>query len=696
MNTPTIVNRLRRIDHELKVGTFKSRDAEIAALQTYLYESKTCVFPSFVYPYLREVLNFYCREILPQLNMSPEDLQWIRQSFEDTLGRVHFLEEQAELLEKRFRTFFLNVKMGMLPSVEDIVTALWTSIVPDNQKNILNNGRGIVSEELRKYFQMLRRSSFASSELISFFTTLLSQLPSPLREMFMSTEEIFWHQLNDLLQLKAVLVNPLTKQAQLLRFDVNASLESRGIDELILDSTIDDRMRHSCWNALQAARTFLETHFPTAIRNQAIQVRCSFSNALASYSDASASLLVGVKVIGDILNLEIDPKTVISGEVDKSGKVLPVKSIDKKLEAAERHIDIHSLYLPKDRRVRKPSRLKIVAVETFNEAVKHFYGQTLQKKLRQTKRRNFLKGIFAFSAASLSPLMFSVMKDTFFTHKNPVQECDFRLLDCARMLYQQQGGYQPAITILETILERFRQEHTATEAIRLKAFALGQLGIIYLQQYRMQESLAAFRKACDLWNSINDRENMADILYRIGEVYRHTVAMDGSSQNSTTGLQYYQQAHNLLTPSMRKYTTLCSRYYTLSGYMHYWTGQGELAASLCQQGSQMLEPIETNWSYQTARQHWGRALVKVGEYDDAYDILTDAMAVSTLRGPHDRVRNYWALSELHFLTGQQEKGKEFVERAEKLCREYKLIGQHRILTHLVRRYQKCQKFSFSG
>lgn len=72
--------------------------------------------------------------------------------------------------------------------------------------------------------------------------------------------------------------------------------------------------------------------------------------------------------------------------------------------------------------------------------------------------------------------------------------------------------------------------------------------MIYLQRNQKQESISTFQNALELWKALHDRENQADILLRIGEVYRYMVAMDGMTNNSKVGLQYYQQANELLKP----------------------------------------------------------------------------------------------------------------------------------------------------
>ncbi|MCP4398619.1 MAG: hypothetical protein GY801_15145, partial [bacterium] len=294
---------------------------------------------------------------------------------------------------------------------------------------------------------------------------------------------------------------------------------------------------NSCWNAVQAARNFLEEHFPEIIENRSLCVKCRFQNPTAEYNDTSASLLVGLKLIGDVLDIEIDPQTLVSGEVDESGKILPVTCTAEKTKAAEKHPGIHQIYLPSDGLFVESNEVIIFRVRTFPETIKYYYGEPLQKKLKQVSRRKVLKS--AATAIVAVPLGLFMFRNIF-TH--PVTEQDVWSMEYAKELYQQHFEFQQAIRILTTLLQKFQQEDSLPEALRLKAGIFGHLGLIYVQQYSLQEGLSQLRKTFRFWQRMHDREQQFRTLLNISEVYHHALTVTGNKKSGEESLKCIQQA----------------------------------------------------------------------------------------------------------------------------------------------------------
>jgi predicted S18 family serine protease len=186
------------------------------------------------------------------------------------------------------------------------------------------------------------------------------------------------------------------------------------------------------------------------------------------YNDTSASLLVCLKVIGDVLDMEIDPHTVVSGEVDESGKILPVACLAEKVLAAQRHPEIRHMLLPIDGLFMTSRRIEIIGVHNLSEAVAYYYGEQFQKKLKQSRRKQELGRVIGVIAA---PFAVSIVKDLFLTSPNPVTDRDRRLIGDAKDLYQKEGKYRFAVDILDSLIVRFQRQDSATEALRLKAQA---------------------------------------------------------------------------------------------------------------------------------------------------------------------------------------------------------------------------------
>jgi hypothetical protein len=161
-----------------------------------------------------------------------------------------------------------------------------------------------------RVYRTFKKSPFTAAHVIPFFEAMIAQLSPEIKEFFGYMSTLFWHQLHEFIQIKAVLVNTKTKEALITRLDVTTSLESKGLDTLDVENTVDDRMEQSCWNAVQAARTSLEDQFPDTLKDKVLRITCRFPNPTVTYNDTSASLLVCLKVIGDVLDMEIDQQTV--------------------------------------------------------------------------------------------------------------------------------------------------------------------------------------------------------------------------------------------------------------------------------------------------------------------------------------------------------------------------------------------------
>ena len=327
-------------------------------------------FPSFVYPLLTDVLLFYCRNVLPDLGISAEDQRIVREEFEDTIIHLNTREQTAKRLEAQLKQFFLQVKSGTFDSFEEVVSELVEILCASSgfclsgrdtagdvkQKATLTDGKEHGQKKEispcfspsvgQKQFRAFKKSPFTASHVIPLFEVILASPEIKMLFGYMAT--LFWHQLYEFVHMKAVLVNTKTKEALITRLDVTTSLESKGLDNLLFESTVDDRMEHSCWNAVQATRTSLEDQFHEILKNKVLRITCRFPNPIAGHHDTSASLLVSLKVIGDVLDMEIDPHTLVSGEVDESGRILPISCVVEKVLAAQYHLDIQRLFLPAD------------------------------------------------------------------------------------------------------------------------------------------------------------------------------------------------------------------------------------------------------------------------------------------------------------------------------------------------------------
>lgn len=705
----TIWQQLQCVQEAVRQESREAQDIAIAALQDTLATGPPSLFPSFVYPLLTDVLHFYCRNVLPSLGISIEDLRVVREAFERTITHLNTQESTAKQIEVQLKQLFAQVKSGGFETIEELVRALRGIALSGNAditsghpfpaskrkqtQNRQETGESHSSGRLSvldlsalrfgsRAYRTLQRSPFTAQHVMSFFDALLDDaLPDDTREAVAAIYDLFWHQLHELLDIKSVLVNPKAKEALIMHFDIRSFLQSNGFDELVIKNTSDNQLYCSCWNAVQAARAFLEEYFPDVLKNRSLHVSCRFPNQIAEYTDTSTSLLVSLKVIGDVLDLEIEPHTVVSGEVDVSGKILPVACMAEKMLAAQQHPEIHRILLPAEGMFMTSRRIDVIRVRDLSEAILQYYGEPFRKKLTESHRKQTLGHVGDILAA---PVL---------TAQNPVTDRDLRLINDAKEFYQKEGRYRIATDILDSFIARFQREDSAEDALRLKAQALGHVGVIYTQQNQLKKSLRVLYQALQIWERLRDREQYVNTLFRIGSVYRYDVIVNGNIQQWKMALTVYQQAYRVLRPSIKEFPRLQGKYYGRLGYLYYWIGNYSLAERYSRQSMEYFDDHDTTiienyhqWNSQTARQHLGRVLMKRGRYDQAYDILESTANAPVLQTPHNQVRSLWTLSEFFFSQQHIEKGLEYAEKAEQLCQGFGLISQQRIITNLLARY----------
>ena len=374
---------IRTVHCEIEEDSLDAQEAAIIALQQYLKKHASILFPSFIYPLVGDIFTYYWREVLPQRHILNEAaFSAIRKNLDSLRHTLHLNEWIARKLEKKFEAFFLQVKEKMFDSVEELA-AVFLSIVTWQAERSGKTDCSIRTKSLQQSYRSIRNSPFNSKHVVPFFEDLIDRLLSdPLRAQFLRMEDLFWEQLFTLIEMKVVLVDTRNETAVLSPLIVESALHDRGVDMIQAKNIIDEEMKFSFDNAVHAARIFLEKHFPEVIHHQFIRVECHFQDLIASYQDTSASLMIAVKIIGDLLDLEIDPAAVISGAVDERGNVFPVKHIPQKIHAVERYPNLQRFLLPHKSPSARNTHLEVLPVRTLTEAVERYYGRQQLRNLR--------------------------------------------------------------------------------------------------------------------------------------------------------------------------------------------------------------------------------------------------------------------------------------------------------------------------
>ena len=215
MYASDIRQHLRRVQQELKRGNFDAQDSAINELHNALEDASDALFPSLFYPPCINVLIYYCQALLPHLSMSVEDRQCIQYVFECTIDRLHTQEQHAKDIETHINRFLLQLRDRQFNSAADLVTA-FASVIKTAQnfrQTHIPSYDGSEDEmfpakELEKQYRALKKSPFTTKHVRPFFEPVIHNAFSHHRkEQFEWMQSLFWNGLNDLLQMKAVLLN---------------------------------------------------------------------------------------------------------------------------------------------------------------------------------------------------------------------------------------------------------------------------------------------------------------------------------------------------------------------------------------------------------------------------------------------------------------------------------------------------------
>ena len=678
MNTIPFWNELHRVQATFRAAGPGRREPAIAALQAQLERNSQTLVPSLLYPSLLHCLRHYCDAILPSLDITLEDRQCVADDFAITLNRLAHQQQSVALVERRLRHFFRQFKSGGYASLHVTIVALWEIVeiphaIPPSPT---------LSSTMAQQFRAFQNAPFTTDRLVPFFETLLTTLFTASHHRFFAPmQSVFWHQLHEWLHMKAILVNPSTKQTRLVRLDVQIDVMHAGLDELTFNNCVDDALYHSCWTALRVARGYLEQHIPNAIPKQsALRVTCRFVNPFAQYTDRSVSLLLALTIIGRLLKLEIDPHTVVTGALDDAGQVQAVGYMAEKLQAVQQVSSVQQLLCPSGGGMLSSGHIHLEPVRTFEHAALAYYGDQLRRKLRQVSRRQVLRSAAALAMIPVGLLTFTNI------FSNPVSEHDLKLLDTARNLYQQKSDYQNALVIFDSIVDRFREE-LSTDAIQLKAEVLGHLGRIHLQRHQQQEGFSAYQRALDLWKAVHDTERQADVsLYR-GIAHADTAIINNDPRHSKQALSCYTQVSALLTSEMKTYTRLRGNVALWTGVLYHSIGEHERARRLVETASMCFQDAGALWNYQLSRQYLGSIFVRVERHDEAFDIFQHTMELPLLQNPLNQAKSLVGFCDLFLSSNQPKKGLDYARQAKALCDTHDLRLQRTQLEHVLARHQ---------
>lgn len=389
--TAPIWKRLQRVQRELKHGTPATQDTAVNALRDYLESGGAeQFFPAFLYEQCRQILQYYSETLLPALALRPEDRTLVSHGFMTTLRRLHEREQRALWLEEDCRRLLSRFRNKQFESLRDFIGALCELLDCSSGPDAWAADEASLS----KAFARLKHEPFTRAQAEPFFDMLLPDgLAEELRPSFRRIEALFWNQLQEQLQMKVALVNPETRRAAISRLDIDCRVLPAGNDDVhFVPDNVDERMYYSCLDAVSAVRDFLTAHVPSLLKGNVLDVTCRFLNPLLDYSDSSASLAIAVKLVGELLNLEIASHILLSGAVSDSGQLLPVRFLREKAASAEKDPQLREFCYAGNRDTLRSSRLALRRMRSLPEALERCYGKSLEQALLAKRRERIAAG----------------------------------------------------------------------------------------------------------------------------------------------------------------------------------------------------------------------------------------------------------------------------------------------------------------
>ncbi len=189
---------------------------------------------------------------------------------------------------------------------------------------------------------------------------------------------------------KAVLVDTQTQCGETLPLCVTVNYAQNSDTSLrFFQHLVTPIMQAAAEKARLLACQYVKRHFQHYAETSSLAIVCTFSDPAVTYRDGSASLLIALRIVGEVLGLPPAPHLAVTGELDRHGKVVSVGWIPQKIEAASQHLEITALMLPAgDLRQQAhdaalPLALKLMPVDTFEEAVEAYYGASALHALRR-------------------------------------------------------------------------------------------------------------------------------------------------------------------------------------------------------------------------------------------------------------------------------------------------------------------------
>lgn len=382
MTFKALWNRLYNAHSAVKAGSPEDQDHTINELFRFLDSNHHQHYPPLFYHQAVQVLQHYLDHTLPELGYEDEDSHIIAGDYRALITHLQQAAKVAQQIENVFEQLLEDVRMRTIQHIREIGKIL----LGIAQTHFLIPEPATLPE-LQPYQKDLEvlQEHFRYEQAMEFFWGMFDRLfggaaaaISPHSGRLTNMRTFFEVVLEAYFQAHAVLVDNFG-DAHILSVEVTVDYDTTSEHVEFWNQNIDERMQASADVARQVARAYLIAECGRDIPEQ-VAVSCQFSCCDAGLTDTSASLLLALNIVGEVLGVKSRPATVVTGEIGMSGQIVRVGFIAEKLKALQRYKTLERFLLPEANiqdieACSQASALTIVPVRTFAEAVQHVLDQ---------------------------------------------------------------------------------------------------------------------------------------------------------------------------------------------------------------------------------------------------------------------------------------------------------------------------------
>jgi WD40 repeat protein len=347
-------NYLHTVHEVVNTGDLKAQDKAINALFRFLHRRKDQRFPTLLYGQAIRMLRRYPEHVLPALSYyTAEDRQTIAENYRILEEQLQEATTISQQVERAFEQLLECIRKGIFSHTQEAAEASLKIarffFDPQDLKGFQKPFRsGHPFQELltvlQENFRYAQAAKFFQGFLAAFLEEPIASATSQSSLPMYNFKTLFEYVLESYFQGKAVMVDSFRHgHIMSLWISMECDKTSEGVE--FLNQNIDDSMQASAETARCIAREYLLDEYGKHVPENLV-VQCCFPKHDVSFKDTSASLLIGIRIVGEVLGVKSRPATVVTGEVGESGEILKVGFINEKIEAASKREEIEWMIIP--------------------------------------------------------------------------------------------------------------------------------------------------------------------------------------------------------------------------------------------------------------------------------------------------------------------------------------------------------------